>query len=234
MSNANEFLSTFNKMEHFFKGLVEGESYTSFSSMIHMLKKSNTAIDHYGRKLREYNDLRNAIVHERIDGRIIAEPNEYAVKDFKFIYEKLTTPKKVTDICNHEVYSLSLKSKLSEALKVMGEKDFSQIPIYDDNRFVVMLNSDTICKWMYKVLSNDLIYISDTTVEDVVSHASEFRITLFRSKDTNVYDLIELFRDNIEKPKQIDAIIITHNGKKEDRPLAIITDYDIPALLENY
>jgi len=233
MSNSNEFLSTFNKLERHLKQQIDDGNHKPFYTLISILKNSNSHIRHYYLKLKEYGDLRNAIVHERIDGRVIAEPNNFAVTELNEIYEKITSPKKIVNISFHSVKLLSPSSKLSEALELMNKYDFSQVPIYDEKGFVAMLNSVTITNWMGTVMNGGPVDIPKTLIKEVLPHKRRSRVTLFRSRDIDVYELLEIYREYALKPERIDGIIITHSGKRKDKPLTIVTDHDILKLVEN-
>jgi predicted transcriptional regulator len=234
MKNSERFLSTFNKLDNFL-GRFDGQGHhVSFSSNVHRLKKKNRAIRHYEKKLVEYNELRNAIVHDRIDGRVIAEPNDFAVNEFETIFKKISSPKKVIELCQGPVESLKMTDGISKALSLMKAYDYSQIPIYDERTFMGMLNAETITNWLSNSIKDDLISLSDTRIEQVLEHRKDYKKTIFKSRNVNVYELMELYKKNVYEPKQIDAIVITHNGKPYEKPLAIITDYDIPLILREY
>lgn len=232
MKNSEMFLSTYNKLDHYLKGLDHSEQYRSFSSVLNRLKKSNKVVSHYEKKLKSYNNLRNAIVHERMDGKVIAEPNDYAVNDLNLIYEKISSPKSICDVCKHSIIKLDHRDSLSTALVTMKENDFSQLPVYNGDDFVEMLNSETISSWMAHNIEQDIVSIEETKISDVLHFKSDYRLTLFQSRNANIYEILDLYKDNAYKSKQIDAIIITHNGKKSEKPITIITDDDIPVLLE--
>ncbi|MBI9014974.1 MAG: CBS domain-containing protein [Clostridiales bacterium] len=232
MKNSESFLSTYNKLDHYLKGLDPSDHYRSFSSVLNRLKESNKVVSHYEKKLKSYNNLRNAIVHERMDGKVIAEPNDYAVNDLNSIYMKISSPRSICDVCKHNIIKLNHKDSLSTALTVMKENDFSQLPVYNGDDFVEMLNTETVSSWMAHNIEQDTVSIQETKVSDVLCFKSDYRVTLFHSRDTNIYEILELYKDNAYNSKQIDAIIITHNGKKTEKPITIITDYDIPVLLE--
>ena len=136
MSNSTEFLNTFIELEKVLKEELNDQGHKPFYALIGSLKHSNSYIRHYYIKLKEYADLRNAIVHERLDGRVIAEPNDYAVQELKTILGKISKPQNVLDVCRHPVKTLSSKEPLSKALKFMSQHGFSRVPIYDQNKFV--------------------------------------------------------------------------------------------------
>lgn len=232
MKNSERFLSAFNQIDHHIREIDDSDKYVSFSSNIKRLQYNHRVIGHYYKELKEYNDLRNAIVHERIDGRVIAEPNDYAVEEIEMIHAKLLSPKSILTICKHKVHQLKSSDKLTTALRLMKKHNISQIPIFD-KEFVAMLNSDTISSWMSHSIKQDLISLSETLVSDVLTYKSDFRVTHFVSRDSSVHEILDLYKGNVNEPKQIDAIIITHSGKSSEKALSMITDYDIPLLLEH-
>lgn len=234
MSNSAEFIDTFNKLEKYFKDKVDEGSHKPFYSLIGTLKHSDSNVRFYYTKLKEYADLRNAIIHERIDGRVIAEPNEYAVKELKLIYEKITISPKVIEICVHSVKKLSPTDNLSLALNLMNEHGFSQVPIYNKNNiFEGMLNSIAISSWMSAVMNNGLVDISKVMIKDVLTYTRKSRVTLFKSKELNVYEVLDIYKAYAILPERIDAIIVTETGKKEEKPITIVTDHDMLKMIES-
>lgn len=233
MSNSTEFISIFNKLEKFFKDQVEDDARKPFYSLIGTLKHSNSNVRYYYVKLKEYADLRNAIIHERIDGRVIAEPNEYAIKELQMIYEKITTSPKVIEICAHSVKTLSIKDNLSCALNLMNKHGFSQVPIYDDNVFKGMLNSIAISCWMSGVMQDGVIDISKVMIKEVLSYTRKSRVTLFKAKDLNIYELLDVYKAYAILPERIDAIIVTETGSESEEPITIVTDHDMLKMIES-
>lgn len=234
MSNSAEFMNIFNKLEKYFKDQVDDGERRPFYSLISTLKHSNSNVRYYYVKLKEYADLRNAIVHERIDGRVIAEPNEYAIKELQLIYDKITTSPKVIEVCAHSVKTLSIRDNLSIALGLMNKHGFSQIPIYDENRvYAGMLNSIAISCWMSAVMDDGLIDISKVIIKDVLSYARKSRVTLFKAKDLDVYEVLDVYKAYAILPERIDAIIITETGSESEEALTIVTDHDTLKMIES-
>lgn len=233
MSNSREFMDIFNKLERYLKEQIEDGSRKPFYSLISTLRHSNSNIRYYYVKLKEYADLRNAIVHERIDGRVIAEPNEYAIRELQMIYDKISKSPKVIEICAHPVKSLSLDDKLSLALSLMNKSGISQIPIYDEKTFVGMLNSISISNWMASVMGEGSIDISKVLVREVLSFSRKSRVTLFKSDDIDVYEILDVYKAYSMLPERIDAIIITKTGDKSEEPITIVTDHDILRISES-
>jgi len=234
MKKSEEFLSVYNKTDHYLRTFDNTDKYVNFSTIVSRTADKNGVVKQYKKKLLEYNDLRNAIVHERIDGKVIAEPNQYALDDFKKIFTKISSPDLILSICNHKVKILDEGALLTEALMIMKQEDFSQIPIYRDNTFLCMLNSEIISSWLRNSIEEEMISIVETTVKEVIQFQVDNKKTIVKSRNINIYEIIDLYKKSAYEPLQIDAILITQNGKKNEKPLTIITDSDIPSILEHF
>ncbi|MBN2794656.1 MAG: CBS domain-containing protein [Clostridia bacterium] len=234
MKNSEVFLSTYNQLDNYLRSKAGAVNHVSFASIVNQVAERKGVVKYYKKHLIEYNELRNAIVHERIDGRVIAEPNDDAVAEFKSIYDKISSPKSITEICRHEVKILEQTASLAEALNLMKTHDFSQIPIYNEHHFVCMLNSETIASWLSNHLTTGQKELSNTKIEEVIKYKTQYKKTLIQSRKTNIYDIIKLYKENVYDPVQIDAILITHSGKVTEKPITIITDEDIPCILKAY
>lgn len=234
MKNSDKFLSIYNKLDNYLRDLERTENYVSFSSIVNRLSKNRREVRQFKKKLFEYNDLRNAIVHERIDNMVIAEPNDFAVNDFERIYKKISSPDLITRVVNHHVKTLDIDDMLTDALIIMQENDFSQIPVYKGNEFIDMLNTEAITSWMKSSIAQEIVSITEMSIREILKHKSDYTKTVFKPRKINVYEIMDIYKKNVYEPKQIDAIIITHNGRKDEKPLTIITDFDIPLILEHF
>lgn len=90
-NNSERFLETFNSIDKFLRrktGLNDRNN--SFSSVLDKASKSNSAVRNLKIDLQEFADLRNAIVHERTDGHVIAEPHEEVIIRLEKILKLIT------------------------------------------------------------------------------------------------------------------------------------------------
>lgn len=230
--NSDKFLALYNAIDDQLRLLDGCDVKSSFYSVIERVSRKNRTVERYARELKRYGDLRNAIVHSRTETQVIAEPNDYAVNELQDILEKIKSPKRVYDLCRHEVLCVNLEDSFADVLSRMKQHDFSQLPVYRGEEFCQMLNSEVIAAWLKDNLTKAASTLSITLVEDVLKYTDQSHRTLFRSRETTVDELIELYQKNAEQSYKIDAVIITHSGSDKHKPLTIITDDDIPALLE--
>lgn len=232
MNNAEVFLNTFIAIEKIIKVFTDNNS-TSFYNTLNEAANKNKVVKYYKTKLKEYADLRNAIVHERIDNKIIAEPNNFAVNDIKRIYNKLSKPTRIIDIIKNEVISLDYSDGLDKALLIMKEKHISQIPIYQNKEFKGMLDCERIILWLASNIQEDIFSIKETEIKDILINTNGCCSVKFKQKYCDIYEIIDIYNSNINNKEHIKAIIFTEHGRQNETPINIITDWDLPQIVVN-
>jgi hypothetical protein len=86
MKNSERFLNAFVAIEKYLQNKCGLNQWETFSQLIFVASKSMPEVRRYRYDLREYGELRNAIVHDyRGDGYVIAEPNTIAVESIEKI-----------------------------------------------------------------------------------------------------------------------------------------------------
>ncbi len=122
MSNANAFLSLYNKTDHHLKEKYDIDRNMSFSRMLDEVAVKSAYIRKYRQTLKQFGQLRNAIVHEYRDGQVIAEPTVKALDEFQNIYNKISKPKRALDIVGTSVVRISKNESIGVALEMMSKK----------------------------------------------------------------------------------------------------------------
>ena len=92
MRNSDTFLTIFSAIESWLRQQACSDRSASFFQLVDGVAFRNRAVTRYRDDLKEFADLRNAIVHERSDGHVIAEPNDRAVADFQRVRAALLNP----------------------------------------------------------------------------------------------------------------------------------------------
>lgn len=72
MLNSDRFLNAFSSIEQQLRKITRRGKETRFYQLVDEASASTPAVASYKDDLKEFADLRNAIVHERGDGRVIA------------------------------------------------------------------------------------------------------------------------------------------------------------------
>lgn len=176
--------------------------------------------------------MRNAIVHERGDGHVIAEPNDLAVKDIRRIETLLTQPPIVASVFQRRVITLSATDPVAKAVAAMLHDNISQIPIGSEQGFSGLLTTNTIARWLGACVPNDLFSLSETPIARVMAYTEDDDNHAFIKRTATLLAALDLFQAYECKGRRLDAILITENGKRTEQLLGIITVADLPRALK--
>lgn len=138
---------------------------------------------------------------------------------------------KVYPLFKQAVYSVSIKDNVGNALRIMYDNSFSQLPIFKDSKFVDLLTNNTISRWLGTCVDEEIFSLSETSIEEVLKYTESPDSYFFLNKDADISEALEKFQffESIGKP--LDAILITANGKPTEELLGIITVSDFPKIM---
>ena len=232
-TNSERFLNAFNSIDRHLRRLARIDRSTSFAGAVDEAARSDAAARRYSIDLKEYADLRNAIVHERTDAHPIAEPFPETVTAIEAILEKLTRPPTVGAEFACEVAQVGLADRVGAAAAVMREHRFSQLPVYEGNAFQGLLTAATMAWWLAERLDGELGMLDEESVEVVLSFTEDAEHHVrFISRVCSVFDAIEAFETHQRQGWALDALVVTHSGSPDQTPLGIITTFDLGRLYE--
>lgn len=229
MENSEKFLYTFNKIDKFLSDeLKVGNNYTSFSSSVKKAAVINIIIRRYKDDLLEFAELRNAIVHERTDPEFpIAEPHDTIVEKIEKIYNELSAPKKVLPIFKREVKVFRYTDKLTSLLKVIKDTSYSHFPVYNGKEFKGLVTENGVTNWFATAVEKGEIPVETTTLDEILKYEEATENYRFISRDTTIYEAEDIFKNQVHREERIDAILITENGKTNEKLLGMISTWDI-------
>ena len=224
---------------------ISTENYEGFpidiGTLIRQLKEFNSIVRNYEYELRLFRDIRNINSHQNDDSMnlfdndfryaISPSPNINAI--FRRILDEINNPPKIIDsnICVKEIYTRRLEDTVIDTMKTMIEKNYSYIPILDNNgNFQGVFSEKSLIDYIDK--GNSVISIGENTkffeILDVIkleNHA--FEKIEFRSKNTSVYDIINMYKDYFKNHIRLGCVFITENGLKTEEICGIITAWDV-------
>ena len=233
MGRADEFLDAYAELERHFRKRLAAENIKSFSVMIKELSKRDRAVARFRDELFQWHDLRNAIVHERPGGgTVIAEPVPQALAAFLKLTELLTAPPKLPTRFQQEVARVAPSDSIGEATKIMRSSGFSQLPVYDEGGLHGLLTATAVTRWLASAFESGVS--AETPVSEVLDDADDHADWRLLGRDATFTDAVGLFDEAHEKGHQLAAIVITHDGKKNQKPIGILTVSDLPALIDIY
>lgn len=226
--NSERFLLAFNKIEKLMKSLVKEKDHMSFFKAIDLSKKEHAAIRKYEDDLREFGDLRNAIVHHRTEAEYaIAEPHTEIVELIEHIENLLSQPVTVGTTFAREVHTVRAEHTLEEVLRKVRDKKFKHIPVYKNGEFSGLITANGIMRWLAATVDEKSISREITTMDDILKYEKNGNTYRFIASNTSVYEAQEIFKDSILAGRMLEALLITRNGRQQENLIGIITPIDL-------
>ena len=216
-----EFIESFNHIHKYLKKYTDSDDNVSFSDLLYKAK-GHPMIHLYLDDLHLFRKLRNIIVHQTDDfEQLIAYPSDEVVERIKFIEQQLVDPSTVS-VFKVEVVKFNATDSITEVLKLSGEKEILKLPIYENDKFIGLVTSRAIAKWLQKHIENNTIELSGS-VKDLLDYEKKSQYE-FVAQSMTVYDAWHLFQSS---PKKLDALLLTESGRQEDQIEAVITYDDV-------
>jgi CBS domain-containing protein len=228
MSNADRFLDAFNTIEQELYRMLELGQHRRFYELVKLASRINPVIERYKSDLLEYGDLRNAIVHTRTDGRVIAEPNDQTVAEIEHIASYLLEPPRVVPLFRREVVTMNAADPAGKAVKFMYRRGYSQIPIKDGPAVTALLTAGTVVRWLADCLDRDGFNPRETAIAAVLKYTEHPHNFKFVDTATSLFQVQDLFYQYGHGGKKLEAVLITDNADPAEPLLGIITIWDLP------
>lgn len=170
---------------------------------------------------------RNRISHDGYENDFIFYSDEM-LKKLDNIIEEIRHPYKVFDKATKHVTSASLNDNVRKIMQEMMEKNYTHIPIYDNNKLVGIFSEGVLFNYLYK---NEIIEIDENTlfsdIIDFISLNNSKEIIKFVDRN-KLYDEVCLeFINEFKKGSKLSCVLVTQNGKKEEKVIGILTAWDI-------
>ena len=87
-----------------------------------------------------------------------------------------------------------------------------------------------MARWLAAQLADGQGILEEKPVQEVMRHEEGTHSYIVMGRSATVDDDVSEFDDHIHAGKVLDAIILTHNGSKRERPVGIMTAIDQPKL----
>jgi hypothetical protein len=93
-----------------------------------------------------------------------------------------------------------------------------------------LLTFETVARWLAGQLADGQGILEERPVEEVMKYEEGTHTYAVMGRLATVDDALFEFDDHMHAGKMLDAIILTENGNKRERPLGIVTATDQPKL----
>lgn len=226
-SNAIRFINAYNTIDQSIRAIYNFRRNISFADMIRRSVPLNSVVRRYEDKLIDYARLRNAIIHNSTDEKVIAEPHDDVVMEMERIAELVSTPPLVLQSIPHkDVYVLDGSTSLKHAIEISASTGYRVIPVYWEDRLIGVVHNARLVDALGQCVANggDLSkFCEGTPIKDVVQESDMDMTYTIRSEKLTVQEALDIFYNN----RKILAIIITKKGNFLERPISIVTMGDI-------
>ena len=236
-SNAVRFINAYNSIDQTLRAVYNFKRNITFSDMIRRAVSVNSVVRKYEDKLIDYARLRNAIIHNSSEERIIAEPHDEVVVEMEKIAMLIASPPKLIDtIASKTVLVLDGNTPVKVGLETIYRTGFKVIPVCEHDQIVGVINTNRLVDILGMQIENGVdldYYIEHTPVKDTISDSDLDRVFVIRSKNLLIQEALDLFFSN----RKLQAIVLTKNGNNLERPVGIVTVADIMDLskvIEDY
>jgi CBS domain-containing protein len=227
---SDRFLGAFARVEDGLKRILGTASKDGFRWMVRQAAKRNAIVAAVEEDLTELADLRNAIVHERGGGYVIAEPHAATVERLERIAELILDPPGVELVMSRPVVVCAPDEPIRQAARRMVRGDFSRLPVYAEGELVGLLTANALARWVAARLTEPEPAMHEETVRDVLGFGESARRFELVAADQRVADVLALFSAATQKGRRIEAVLVTATGSPSERPLGIITIQDLPRM----
>ena len=207
---------------------------TTLDSQIKELSKKNSVVRKYQDELMIIKQVRNINTHQRNDkyGYVVCPNPDMNIK-LKTIIDEIKNPPTIynSNICvkRQNMYCRNIDDTIEETIKVMIEKVYTHIPIFENDVLVGVFSENTLLDIVNKetgiLIGKDTTFRAFQDYLKIENHSSEeFK---FISRNKNIYDIEDIFKDYFTRNKRLGCVYITENGKENEKILGMLTVWDI-------
>ena len=226
MSNATEFISSYNKIDARLRALYRGKGNLQFTDLVRRVAQCSATVKRYEDELVSFARLRNAIVHESTTERIIAEPCDEATALIAHIAALLSAPPRLSSLKERQPLCIDAEKTVSEAIVEISRSGYSNLPVYRKGALAGVLNNRGIIRDLGVALGRG------ESAEEFLQKPCG---SVLREEDMTVYyktltekDTVQDALDAFSQNRRLLAVLVFG----ESGAMNILTPSDIPRLLQ--
>lgn len=223
---SERFEAAFNRIHEFLRSNVKIYN-DKFLALLNEGAKRHAMINTYKEDLTKYAKLRNVLVHEKVEvGYYIAEPNLQIVEHIEKIANIFNKPNYALSIATKKVIFFNSEDSILHVIQGLKEHSYAQYPVYHNNECIGLLTNAHIVRWFAEHVENNILDLREIKVKDIIENVSKHPVQ-FVPKNINIFEAEEIFEVAHKNKSELEAIIITENGKQNESPLGLITAWDL-------
>lgn len=237
MTNAEKFIEHYIAIEKMLRRNYGSKGqHQSFLQLVAKAEKRQSVVAFYADDLREYGELRNAIVHNRSpkENDIIAEPHSYVVERMAYIRNQIEHPVRIEHVMNTNIMTAKVTDTTLPIAQVMLKHVYTHVPVYDGKKFVGVLSETALLRIVGERIANDELINKDATIQKSVQHLDEsgniYNDFEFAPRKMFVMDARARFEQALDEGRRLGAIFVTKTGKNDEKIEGLVTAWDLPKL----
>jgi len=227
---SSRFLTAFNTIHDWMNRKADTED-VEFVRLLSQLERSDPSIRRNLSELKRFARLRNLIAHNHSHTKPLAAPTAISVERLEAICKQLLSPPLLRKFAASPVEVCKPSDPLGYCVRKMHQGIFSQLPVYEDQKFVGLLTAETIARWLATFfLGNGDGIVEERPVFEVMQHQEHSNNYKFMAANTTVPNALSAFEDYQHRGLRLEAILITNLGRTTETLTGIVTINDIPSL----
>lgn len=203
-------------------------------SLIEELSKKNSVVRRYKQELMVIKDVRNINTHQRNDkyGYVVCPNPDMNVK-LKSIIDEINNPPTIynSNMCikKQYMYCKTLNDTVEATIKDMVDKTYTHIPILENGIVNGVFSESTLLDIVNA--EHGIIVDENTKFSDIQEYLKlENHFTedfIFISRNKNIYDVEDIFKDYFVRKKRLGCVYVTESGKANESILGMLTAWDV-------
>lgn len=226
-----KYLEEFKRLETKLRLISRTGDGERFYSILDKVERDNYLIKAKRNLILDFYALRNVFAHAERD-KYIAEIKEFAFQELQKILKLLENPPTAGVVFKTEVYTTTPKEITEVVLRKMSENLYTHVPIYQNGKFYGILSESTLLAWLVDNIKEGKAQFYKRLVGDI---KKEYLFNKndkvdFISETKSIFEVQAIFEEAIRRGQRLGALIITRFGKKDEKPIGIITAWDLPRI----
>lgn len=200
----------------------------SFASNLTLAQEKDLRFRRFNEELRVSADVRNLLSHQRFRRDYPIAPSPSLTKALEHAVSTLKNPPKVIHHFRpKELREFSPEDGIAEVLSYTSLHNFSQVIVRRSGK-LDLLSSNTIHRWLASCVDLELVDLN-VPISRVLKFKEPKRTEIrFCDRHTDLFDTLTLFQGG--QARSLLALVVTERGKPEEKPLALVTPWDLGEL----
>lgn len=227
------FLHTFRELETWMRHTLKREENYPYGRMVKELHQRAAITEAQEKQLVTFGYLRNALAHWQTDsdGTAIADPRPNTLAEFQLLARRVMEPVLATRaIGEQEVRTLNLDDRIEDFLTVVREHNYSQVPVMSSGAYVGILTVGAVARWLADKSWNGPDDFRRAPISSVSLRELEDPEFTEHPPSLTAPEAVSAFNAEANA-SAIAGIVVIDRTEGEDRVVAIIVPWDIPALI---